>query len=155
LQMLARSRISVLVGPAGTGKTTMLKALCANRELAGNVLLLAPTGKARVQLGDKTGTKARTLAQFLRTAERWEWERGYYLNPAGMQSGGFQTVIVDEASMLTEEMLAALIESLIDPARIVLCGDHRQLPPIGAGRPFADLVTYLRERGGEDSGGGL
>ena len=154
LQVLARSRISALVGPAGTGKTTMLKALCSNRELAGNILLLAPTGKARVQLGDKTGAKARTLAQFLRTAGRWEWERGYYLNPDGMRSGGFQTVIIDEASMLTEEMLAALIEALIDPHRIILCGDHRQLPPIGAGRPFADLVAHLREAG-EDSGGGL
>ena len=138
LRTLARSRISILVGPAGTGKTTMLKALCANKELVGSVLLLAPTGKARVQLGDKTGAKARTLAQFLRTAERWEWERGYYLNPNGMRTGGFQTVIVDEASMLTEEMLAALIEALIDPKRVILCGDHRQLPPIGAGRPFAE-----------------
>lgn len=154
LQTLAQSRIAALVGPAGTGKTTMLKALCSNRELAGNVLLLAPTGKARVQLGDKTGAKARTLAQFLRTAGRWEWERGYYLNPDGMRSGGFQTVIIDEASMLTEEMLAALIEALIDPHRIILCGDHRQLPPIGAGRPFADLVAHLGEAG-EGSGGGL
>lgn len=155
LQALARSRISVLVGPAGTGKTTMLKALCSSKELAGNVLLLAPTGKARVQLGDKTGIKARTLAQFLRTAGRWEWERGYFLSPDGMRSGGFQTVIVDEASMLTEEMLAALIEALIEPQRIILCGDHRQLPPIGAGRPFADLVAHLRDHSGDDSGGGL
>ena len=155
LQTLARSRISVLVGPAGTGKTTMLRALCSRKELADNVLLLAPTGKARVQLGDKTGTKARTLAQFLRTAGRWEWERGYYLNPTGMRTGGFQTVIVDEASMLTEEMLAALLEALIDPQRVILCGDHRQLPPIGAGRPFADLVAHLRDQGGDDSGGGL
>jgi hypothetical protein len=156
LKTLARSRIAALVGPAGTGKTTMLKALCANKELAGNVLLLAPTGKARVQLGDKVGAQARTLAQFLRKAERWTWERGYYLNPAGVRLGGYRTVIVDEASMLTEEMLAALIEALRDPERLILCGDHRQLPPIGAGRPFADLVTHLRELEGEDtSGGGL
>ncbi len=128
LKTLARSRIAALEGPAGTGKTTMLKALCSNKELAGNVLLLAPTGKARVQLGDKVGAQARTLAQFLRKAERWEWERGYYLNSAGMRFGGYRTVIVDESSMLTEEMLAALMEALTDPERLILCGDHRQLP---------------------------
>lgn len=155
LATLARSRIAALVGPAGTGKTTMLKALCSNVDIAGNVLLLAPTGKARVQLGDKVGAKARTLAQFLRKAERWSWDRGYYLNPDGMRFGGYQTVIVDEASMLTEEMLAALIESLRDPDRLILCGDHRQLPPIGAGRPFADLVSHLRGSGGAETGGGL
>ncbi len=156
LETLARSRIAALVGPAGTGKTTMLKALCSDAEIAGRVLLLAPTGKARVQLGDKVGAKARTLAEFLRKAERWDWERGYFLNPNGMRTGGFRTVVVDEASMLTEEMLAALIDSLKTPDRLILCGDHRQLPPIGAGRPFADLVAHLRETGNKDaSGGGL
>ncbi len=156
LKTLAQSRIACLVGPAGTGKTTMLKALCSDAELAGNVLLLAPTGKSRVQLADKVGASARTLAQFLREAERWDWERGYRLNPDGMRFGGFRTVIVDESSMLTEEMLAALIEALKDPDRLILCGDHRQLPPIGAGRPFADLVARLGDLDpGEPSGGGL
>jgi len=145
LETLARSRIGALVGPAGTGKTTMLKALCSDVEIAGNILLLAPTGKARVQLGDKVGAKARTLAQFLRKAERWDWERGYFINRDGMRTGGYRTVIVDEASMLTEGMLAALIDALREPDRLILCGDHRQLPPIGAGRPFADLVAHLRE----------
>jgi hypothetical protein len=156
LETLARSRIAALLGPAGTGKTTMLKALCSDPELAGNVLLLAPTGKSRVQLADKVEARARTLAQFLREAERWDWERGYYLNADGMRLGGFRTVIVDEASMLTEEMLAALIDALKEPERLILCGDHRQLPPIGAGRPFADLVACLRELDpDEKSGGGL
>ncbi|MDZ7790381.1 MAG: AAA family ATPase [Xanthomonadales bacterium] len=56
---------------------------------------------------------------------------------------GAQTVIVDEASMLTEEMLAALIQSLKGVRRLLLIGDHRQLPPIGAGRPFFDIVRRL------------
>jgi hypothetical protein len=155
LGVLARSRIGALVGPAGTGKTTMLKALCADPELAGNVLLLAPTGKARVQLAEKIGARASTLAQFLRKAERWDWQRGYYLNPDGMRYGGFRTVIVDEASMLTEEMLAALIDALKEPERLILCGDHRQIPPIGAGRPFADLVAHLRDLDAGATGGGI
>lgn len=156
LETLATCRIGALVGQAGTGKTTMLKALCADPVMAGRVLLLAPTGKARVQLGEKVEVEARTLAQFLRRAERWDWDRGYFLNPGGMTYGGFGTVVVDEASMLTEEMLAALIEALKEPTRLILCGDPRQLPPIGPGRPFADLLAFLREKAdGGPSGGGI
>ncbi len=156
LETLARSRIAALVGPAGTGKTTMLRALCSDPELAGNVLLLAPTGKSRVQLAEKVGAPARTLAQFLGKADRWGWDVGYYLNPHGMRLGGFRTVIVDEASMLTEEMLAALLDALKEPERLILCGDHCQLPPIGGSRPFADLVAHLRALAGEEpTGGGL
>ena len=55
--------------------------------------------------------------------------------------------------MLTEEMLAATIEAVAGVERLILCGDPRQLPPIGAGRPFADLVALLRDEPG--SGGGV
>jgi len=145
LRTLARARVSALVGPAGTGKTTMLKALCGHPDVAHRgVLLVAPTGKGRVQLADKVGAKAYTLAQFLRKSGRWNPEFGYRVQPDSVRTSGFATVVVDEASMLTEEMLAALLDGLSDVDRLVLCGDHRQLPPIGAGRPFADLVRHLR-----------
>lgn len=144
LRILARSRVAALVGPAGTGKTTMLRALCSHTEVSTRgVLLLAPTGKARVQLADRVGRSAMTLAQYLRKYDRWDEVRGYYTNPAAKRSA-LATVVVDEASMLTEEMVAALLDSLASPDRIIFCGDHRQLPPIGAGRPFSDLVGYLR-----------
>src|SRR5262249_41235804 len=125
------------------------------------VLLLAPTGKATVQLGDKVKASAYTLAQFLRGSGRWDAEFGYRVRPGETKEGGVATVVVDEASVLTEEMLAALGDSLTGVERLVLCGPPRQLPPIGAGRPFADLVSYLRNvADGKDatepgSGGGL
>ena len=154
LEMIVRRPISVLIGPAGTGKTTMLEALCADQSIAaGGVLLLAPTGKAVVQLSARTKTRAQTLAKFLRANERWDLDGGYYLNPQGPRYQGAKTVVIDEASMLTEEMLAATIEALEGVERLILCGDPRQLPPIGAGRPFADLVALLREHAG--SGGGV
>jgi ATP-dependent exoDNAse (exonuclease V) alpha subunit len=155
LRVLARSRIGVLVGPAGTGKTTMLEAFCTHPDIAGTgVLLLAPTGKARVQLAGRVGGKAQTLAQFLRR-ERWDRERGYRLAPEAPKKSSWRTVVVDEASMLTEEMLGALLDALARVDRLILCGDYRQLPPIGVGRPFADLVAHLKSVESDETGGGL
>jgi ATP-dependent exoDNAse (exonuclease V) alpha subunit len=153
LEVLARARISALVGPAGTGKTTMLRALCTHPDVqAGGTLLLAPTGKARVQLAQSVKAEATVVAQFL-SPDRFDMDHGYHPAPGAPRAHGFGTVVIDEASMLTEAMLAATIDGLGGVDRLILCGDPRQLPPIGAGRPFADLVSLLRESPGP--GGGL
>ncbi|OYY77731.1 MAG: hypothetical protein B7Y43_08870 [Sphingomonas sp. 28-62-20] len=146
LAQLASSRIAVLLGPAGSGKTTLLKVLLDHDEVVGNdIALLAPTGKARVRLGAQTGrtSSARTLAQFLLQYEKWDPETGAYSFPRAGPTAPVTTCIVDEASMLTEEQLAALLSTLPATARLVLVGDPRQLPPIGAGRPFVDLIAHL------------
>ena len=150
LEEIANSRLSVLIGPAGTGKTTLLSVLCKHRDIAaGGTVLLAPTGKARVRMEEVVrsqrhdGVKAHTLAQFLIRSGRYCETRGYVLTGGHGEKVG-RTVIVDECSMLTEEMLAALIESLAGVDRLILVGDPRQLPPIGAGRPFVDIVNYLK-----------
>ena len=57
---------------------------------------------------------------------------------------GYKTVIIDECSMLTEEMLAATLQHLKGVQRFILVGDYRQLPPIGAGRPFFDIINYIK-----------
>lgn len=146
LAELAASRFSVLVGPAGAGKTTVLRALCKHEQIsARGVLLLAPTGKARVQLSQKCGQEAQTLAQFLVTCGgRYNGRTGTYKTTVGSPYEGCKTIIVDEASMLTEDMLGALFDAIKGTVeRIILVGDPRQLPPIGAGRPFFDAVTFL------------
>lgn len=154
LKTIMRARLSMLVGPAGTGKTSMLEALCADPVIdAQGILLLAPTGKAAVQLTARTGRPARTLAQFLGALNRWDWDSGnYYVSPGEDTFAGARTVVIDEASMLTEEMLAATIDALDGVDRLILCGDPRQLPPIGAGRPFVDLLAFLRTDPGPGSG---
>jgi ATP-dependent exoDNAse (exonuclease V) alpha subunit len=151
LEELFASRFSVLVGPAGTGKTTLLKVLCSLPEVDNKgVLLLAPTGKARVRLEQAAGRRGegKTLAQFLSALQRYDGKTGTYRsNAEGPKSAGHGTVIVDECSMLTEEQLAALFDALQGVDRVVLVGDPRQLPPIGAGRPFVDIVDELTPAG--------
>ena len=151
LREIANSRFSVLIGSAGTGKTTLLSVLCRHPEIRnGGVVLLAPTGKARVRLEDVanqpelTNIRAFTLAQFLMHSKRYLGSSQRYVLTGERGSRVGRTVIVDECSMLTEEMLAALMESLSGVHRLILVGDPRQLPPIGAGRPFVDVIARLR-----------
>jgi ATP-dependent exoDNAse (exonuclease V) alpha subunit len=146
LETLYASRIGVLVGSAGTGKTTLLKVLRHTDSVAaGGVLLVAPTGKARVQMRDRVEAEAVTLAQFLIKTGRYNAFTGRYLvtRDALTRVKNYRTVIVDEASMLTEEQLASLLDAVAGVERLVLVGDPRQLPPIGAGRPFVDIVRHI------------
>jgi hypothetical protein len=87
--------------------------------------------------------KGYTIAQFLSRCGRYDGSTGRYQVSSAPKETPGKTVIVDEASMLTEEMLGALIDSLKGVERLILIGDPRQLPPIGAGRPFVDIVSEL------------
>ena len=145
LEQLYCSRLSVLIGAAGTGKTTLLKVLCDQPDIKrGGILLLAPTGKARVRMETQIGISgAMTIAQFLVRRNRYNPKTGRYClsNVEKMDAG--HTVIIDESSMLTEEQLGAVLDALRAPSRLILVGDPRQLPPIGTGRPFVDIVRQL------------
>jgi hypothetical protein len=153
LEMLATSRVSVLIGAAGTGKTTLLRALASLPEIAGGgLLLLAPTGKARVRMqdviGSHVGAQAQTLAQLLVKTGRYDPDTSRYQRSDRDRETSARTVIVDECSMLTEEALDALLDGIEGFDRLILVGDPRQLPPIGAGRPFVDIVQHLRNQCG-------
>jgi ATP-dependent exoDNAse (exonuclease V) alpha subunit len=149
LKELAEARFSVLIGPAGTGKTTLLAVLCSQQAIAaGEILLLAPTGKARVRMEQaakekQLRLKGFTIAQFLGKCDRYDGTTGRYHLSSTPKESPAKTVIIDECSMLTEEMLAALLDALRGVERLIMIGDPRQLPPIGSGRPFVDIVSLI------------
>lgn len=148
LKCLASNHFAVLTGSAGTGKTAVLEILLKRPEIVGaRICLLAPTGKARVRLGEETGhpRDAQTIAQFLRPLKRYDVDTGRYFPNKDGPKANLSTCIIDESSMLTEDMLSAIVDAMHSSSRLVLVGDPYQLPPIGAGCPFVDIVDYLKE----------
>ncbi len=134
-------RLVLIVGPAGTGKTTMLAAAVTNLQAQGRpVFGLAPTAKAARLLGTETGMTADTVAKLIH-----EWTRpDRPAGPAWRLPVG-STVIVDEAGMLATGDLHRLTH-LADTCkwRLVLVGDPYQLQAVGRGGMFAELVATGR-----------
>jgi len=142
-------RISVLTGRAGTGKTTVVKILLqgiAEKEGRPDILLLAPTGKARVRLQKLAEREAMTVHQFLNKSG-WMDRDTFTLKESGEKQVGASTIIIDEASMIPIDLLGTLFRAIRfnDVKRLVLIGDSNQLPPIGPGRPFVDTIGWLDE----------
>ena len=146
LEKITTRKLATLVGRAGTGKTTVLGALLKSPQLQkSGVLFLAPTGKARVRLAQKANAEAMTVAQFLYSLGRYDGWRQRPLFAGKEQYRKEKTVVIDECSMLTVDDLFAILMALdlAHVQRLILVGDPNQLPPIGVGRPFADLVAHL------------
>lgn len=148
LESITTRKLGVLVGRAGTGKTAVVGALLRNSQIRSEgVLLLAPTGKARVRLAQATGESALTIAQFLYSLDRYDGAHQRPLVAGDAKHRREKTVVIDECSMLTTVDLYAVLQALdlAHVQRLILVGDPNQLPPIGVGRPFADLVAYLSD----------
>jgi hypothetical protein len=158
LERITTRKVSVLAGRAGTGKTTVLAALLRSRKITQHgVLFLAPTGKARVRITSAAqGAEAMTVARFLWRVDRYDGPRQRPLFEGGSQYRKERTVVIDECSMLTmDDLLAVLLTlDLAHVERVILVGDPNQLPPIGVGRPFADLVSYLEAAVPDDPAAG-
>jgi exodeoxyribonuclease V alpha subunit len=130
------ARISVLTGGPGVGKTACTRAIVAEAEAAGlRIALCAPTGRAARRLEEATGHAAQTIHRML------EWMPGR--EPAFKPGHPLpaDVAIVDESSMLNLRLAEVLLGGLAESTHVVLVGDADQLPPIGAGKPFEDLIA--------------
>lgn len=148
IKHLASNKFSVLTGSAGTGKTHVIKALCSLSEInKESIMILTPTGKARTLLQNVDNAQTMTIAGFLSKNKRYDFnDASFRINEEYESKTSYKTVIVDETSMVSETMLAAIFEVVGSNAnRIILVGDHCQLPPIEEGKPFYDIIKYLKK----------
>lgn len=146
LDQLILSPMSVLTGAAGTGKSTLLAPLItAIRDQEGKIAIraLAPTGKAADRLR-AVGVEAMTIHRALAGAGWYDWDLGLWVDSAEGRISA-ETLIVDECSMVDITLLGTLFKAIDwhGVRRLILVGDHYQLPPIGPGRPFFDLIAHL------------
>jgi len=142
--------LSVITGSAGTGKTTIIKAILQALDSAHgegtSVQLLAPTGKAADRLRERTNHQADTIHSFL-ARNSWLNSNLSFKKEGGQTASAFSTIIIDESSMLDLELTAALFRAINwnHVKRLIFVGDPNQLPPIGKGKVFADLLQWLSE----------
>jgi len=129
------SRISVLTGGPGVGKTRCTKGIVKEAEAANvKIALCAPTGRAARRLNETTDHEAKTIHGLL------DWVPG---QEPGFHAGHplpVDLVIIDESSMLNLHLIEVLLDGLAETTHVVFVGDADQLPPIGAGKPFEDLI---------------
>lgn len=130
------SRISVLTGGPGVGKTVCTREIVAEAEAAdAKIALCAPTGRAARRLEEATGHEARTIHRLL------EWMPGREPTYRPGHPLPVDLVVVDESSMLNLRLAEVLLAGLAETTHVVLVGDADQLAPIGAGKPFDDLIA--------------
>lgn len=149
MQIFAKP-LCVLSGAAGTGKTTVIRAILENIDRvhgAGtSFLLMAPTGKAAERIKTQTCKKSSTIHSHLAKCG-WINENFTLKRTGGATSEDVNTIIIDECSMIDLNLFATLIRSINwnSVQRLILIGDPNQLPPIGRGRVFADTIDWLKE----------
>lgn len=142
MKLVMSSNIVVLTGGPGTGKTTTLRIILDYLDWLGlSFICMAPTGKAANRMKEATGREAMTI------------HRGLMWSPTGFKVNAFapfpeDVIVVDEASMIDMRIAYALIQAIknedegsrVPPSKLILVGDADQLPPVGPGQFFRDLV---------------
>ena len=152
VELSAEHGVLILTGGPGTGKTTTVRGIVSLFERMGlAIVLAAPTGRAAQRLGELTGREAQTIHRLLGMS----WNEATHevtFTKGEKEPLEADAVIVDEMSMVDLPLFAALLRALRPGTRLVMVGDADQLPSVGAGNVFSDLIrsgkvetVFLRE----------
>lgn len=133
------SKVMVLTGGPGTGKTTTTQGIIAALRAMGlRILLAAPTGRAAKRMSEATGMEAKTIHRLL----EYNPKDGYKRNDDNPLEG--DALIVDECSMIDLLLMNNLMKAIPAGMRLVLVGDIDQLPSVGAGNVLRDIIDSKR-----------
>ena len=135
IKQAVRSKVMVLTGGPGTGKTTTTQGIIAAYKTAGmRILLAAPTGRASKRMSEATGMEAKTIHRLL----EFNPQDGYKRNDENPLEG--DALIIDECSMIDIILMYNLMKAIPENMRLVLVGDIDQLPSVGAGNVLRDII---------------
>ena len=135
IRQAVQSKVMVLTGGPGTGKTTTTLGIIAALESIGQrILLAAPTGRAAKRMSEATGKEAKTIHRLL----EYNPAEGYGRNDENPLEGG--VLIVDESSMIDIILMNSLLKAIPLTMRLILVGDIDQLPSVGAGNVLRDII---------------
>ena len=136
IRMAQSSKVMVLTGGPGTGKTTTINGIINLFKKSGmNVLLAAPTGRAAKRMSETTGMESKTIHRLLECKP----PEGYKKNEENLLEG--DVLIIDEASMIDIILMYNLLKAIPDHMIIVIVGDIDQLPSVGAGNVLQDIIS--------------
>ncbi len=137
VRLAATSKVLVITGGPGVGKTTILRAILKMLTAKGvKPLLCAPTGRAAKRLSETTGLEARTIHRLLEVNPRDGKFRRMEANPLDGD-----LIVVDESSMIDVLLMASLVRAIPPRAALLCVGDVDQLPSVGPGQVLADLLA--------------
>ena len=138
------NNVCIITGGPGTGKTTIINAIVkiyieennlSNIDILNTIALLAPTGRASKKMSETTHLPAMTIHRFL----KWNQEDNTF--KVNADNKNFQKfIIVDEVSMIDNNLFSALLEGIYSNIKLILVGDTNQLPSVGAGLILNDLI---------------
>ena len=135
IRQALESKVMVLTGGPGTGKTTTTQGIIAAFKSRGmQILLAAPTGRAAKRMTEATGMEAKTIHRLL----EYNPMDGYKRNDENPLEG--DVLIVDECSMIDIMLFYNLMKAIPENMRLILVGDIDQLPSVGAGNVLRDII---------------
>lgn len=139
IRVAISSKVMILTGGPGTGKTTTTMGIISAYRMAGcQIILAAPTGRAAKRLSEATGMEAKTIHRLL----EYKPPEGYQKNEEKPLEG--DVLILDECSMIDLILMYHLLKALPEHMTLILVGDTDQLPSVGAGNVLKDMIASQR-----------